>query len=206
MSQYVITISRQFGSGGRHIGHTLSEELGISCYDKAIIQMAAEKSGLSAGYIEKTEESIPSTFLFNLKYTAYSAFDSMNYYEVPMTDKMFQAQTDVITEIAGHESCIIVGRCADYILRDKPNLFKIFIMADMPERIKRAVESHNLTGDKIEERIRKIDKSRSNYYKYYTGRNWADMSNYDLIINSSCAGEYGAVALIKTLLHSKGQI
>ena len=198
----VITISREFGSGGRSIGEKLANELGISFYDRAIIQMAAEKSGLSPGYIERSEESIPSPFLLNLNYTAYSSFDPMNHFETSMNDKVFQAQFAVITEVASEGNCVIVGRCADYILRNEPKLCRVFVHADMPDRIKRAAETYPLSEDKLEDRIRKIDKSRANYYKYYTNQAWADMRNYDLIINTSHAGIDGAVDAVKALIHS----
>ena len=199
----VITISREFGSGGRKIGEKLAKELGINFYDRALIQLAAEKSGLSPGYIERSEENVPSPFLLNLNYTAYSSFDPVNRFEASMNDKVFQAQFAVIMEVAAQGSCVIVGRCADYILHNNPKIYKVFIHADMQDRIKRAAEEYNLPVDRIEERIRKIDKSRANYYKYYTNQTWANMHNYDLAINSSRSGIDGAVETIKALVNSK---
>ena len=200
MDKYIITISREYGSGGRHIGELLAKELGIPFYDKEIIQMAAEKSGMSADFIEKSDESIPNTFLHNLKYSAYSSYDSISYYDTPVTDKVFLAQSAVIKELASRGNCVIVGRCAHYILRNEPDLVTIFIRAVLEDRIRHAVEHYGLSPQKAAERIKKIDKSRINYYKYYTSRQWGNIENYDLVVNSSFTGIKGAVAVIKTML------
>jgi cytidylate kinase len=206
MSDFTLTISREYGSGGRQVGEKLAEALGIGFYDKSIIKMAAEKSGLSPDYIEKSEESIPNTFLFNLKHSAFSNFDSVSFYETPTSDKMFLAQSSVIKEIAARESCVIVGRCADYILRDQPGTVRVFIHADTAERTTRAVESYNLPGENAAASIKRIDKNRSNYYKYYTNRLWGDFRNYDLAVNTSFTGIEGAAEVIKTLLSTRGLI
>jgi len=196
----VITISREYGSGGRQIGELLAKELDIPFYDKEIIQMAAEKSGMSAGFIEKSDESIPNTFLHNLKYSAYSSYDSISYYDTPVTDKVFLAQSSVIKELAAQGSCVIVGRCASYILRNESNLVRVFIRGMLEDRIRRAVEQYDLPQQNATDRIRRIDKSRINYYKYYTSRQWGNIENYDMIVNTSFTGIDGAVAVIKTML------
>lgn len=206
MSNYVITISREFGSGGRKIGEKLSSDLGIGCYDKSIIKMAADKSGLSPKYIEKAEEAIPSPFLHNLKYSAFSLYDSMAIYETPTNDKMFLAQSDVIKEIADSESCVIIGRCADYVLRDAPNVVKLFITGHLEDRVARSVNEYELKDANPTATVKKTDKSRANYYKYYTNRSWGDYTNFDLVLNTSCMSIDAAVDIVKTLLKHRGLI
>ena len=200
MDKFVITISREYGSGGRLIGDLLAKELGVPFYDKEIIHMAAEKSGMSAGFIEKSDESIPSTFLHNLKYSAYSSYDSVSFYDTPITDKVYLAQSAVLKELAAEQSCVIAGRCADYILRDEPGLVTIFVRGKFDHRVNYAVENYGLDQNKAAEKVKKIDKSRMNYYRYYTSRQWGSVDNFDLVVNSSFTGVKGAVAVIKTML------
>jgi len=205
MEKFVIAISREYGSGGRHIGELLANDLGIPFYDKEIIHMAAEKSGMSPGYIEKSDESIPNAFLHNLKYSAYTSYDSIALYDTPVTDKVFLAQSAVLKELASRGSCVIVGRCADYVLRDEPGLVTIFVRGTLEDRVKFAVLNYNLPTEKAVERIRRIDKSRTNYYKYYTSRQWGSIDNFDLVINTSFTGVEGAVEIIKTMMKNKGR-
>ena len=203
MEKLIITISREYGSGGRDIGESLASELGIPFFDKDIIQMVAEKSGLSAGFIEKSDENLPNTFLHNLKYSAYSTYDAISFYDTPVTDKVFLAQSAVIKDLAAQGSCVIVGRCADYILREEPGLVTTFIRGRLEDRVARAVERYGLPNEKPAEKIRKIDKSRTNYYKYYTNRQWGSIDNFDLAVNTSFTGIEGAVAVILTMLRHK---
>ena len=202
-NKFIITISREFGSGGMRVGELLAKELDIPFYDKAIINMAADKSGLSAGFIEKSDENIPSGFFHNLKYASYSSFDTVSYYDAPVTDKVFFAQSSVIKEIAAQGSCVIVGRCADYILRGEPELVRVFIRGSLDDRVRRAVERYDLPGEKAADKIRKIDKRRANYYNYYTSREWGSLDNFDLVINTSFTGVNGAVAVIKSMLNER---
>jgi cytidylate kinase len=167
--------------------------------------MAAEKSGMSAGFIEKSDESIPNTFLHNLKYSAYSSYDSMSFYETPVTDKVFLAQSAVIKELAAQGSCVIVGRCADYILRDDPALVTVFVRSSLADRVSYAVDHYDLSPHHATDRVKKIDKSRTNYYKYYTSRQWGNIDNFDLTINTSFTGINGAVAILKTMLTEKSK-
>ena len=200
MKKTIITISREYGSGGRYIGELLAKDLDIPFYDKEIIHMVSEKSGLSAGFIEKSDEHLPNTFLHNLKYSAYSTFDSISFYDTPVTDKVFLAQSSVIKELAAQGSCVIVGRCAGYILRDEHGLVSVFIRGKLEDRVRHAVEHYDLSPENATERIKKIDKSRTNYYKYYTNRQWGSIEHYDLAVNTSFTGINGAVAVIKTML------
>jgi len=206
MSNLVITISREYASGGRDIGTKLAEELNIDYYDKEIIQMVSEKSGLSADFLEKSDEKISSTFFHNLQYSAYSGFDTLAYYDTPVPDKVFIAQSEIIRGLALRSDCIIVGRCADYILREDPGILRVFIRADMDDRIRRAVNVYGLSEQKIAENIKKIDKSRANYYKFYTSMRWGESEHYDLVINTSFSGIDGAVETIKAMVKAKGLI
>ena len=206
MDKCIITISREYGSGGRHIGELLAKEFDIPFYDREIISMAAERSGMSPGFIEKSDESIPNTFLHNLKYSTYSSYDAVTFYDTPITDKVFLAQSSVIKDLAAQGSCVIVGRCAHYILRNDPALVAIFIRGMFEDRVRHAVEHYGIPQQNADERIRKIDKSRINYYKYYTNRQWGSIKNYDLVVNSSLTGIEGAVAVIKTMLLEKYKV
>ena len=188
MDKFIIAISREFGSGGRLIGEKLATRLGIEFYDKTIIQMAAERSGLSYKFIEQNEENISNSLLFNFPAaTSYTNFKTAAYFDTPVNDKTFLAQTDVIRELAKN-NCVIVGRCASYVLRDDPSLVRIFITADFDDRVRRSVEEYSFPSEAADEKIKKIDKSRANYYKYYTGQPWGNMHNYDLVVNTSFTG------------------
>ena len=206
MDKCIVTISREYGSGGRYIGELLAKELEIPYYDKEIIHMAAEKSGMSPGFIEKSDESITSTFLHNLKYSAYSSYDTVSYYDTPITDKVFLAQSSVIKELAAKGSCVIVGRCAHYILRSDPDLISIFIRGALEDRVRHAIELYGLQEQNSVEKIKRIDKSRKNYYKYYTSRQWGNIDYYDLVVNTSFTGIDGAVAVIKAMLLERKRV
>ena len=204
MDKYVITVSREFGSGGSLIGEKLAERLGVVCYDRSLIQLAAEKSGLSYDFIRQNEELTTNSLLFNITAaTSFSNFRTTAFFDTPVNDKAFFAQAEVIRDRA-HNNCVIVGRCADYILQDLPELVRIYITGRFKDRVQRAIEEYQLPCDEAEEHVRKIDKCRGNYYKYYTGRVWGDIQNYDLVVNTSFAGIDGAVDVILTMLREKG--
>jgi cytidylate kinase len=202
MDKYIITISREFGSGGRLIGEKLAARLGVEFYDKSIIQLAAERSGLSYKFIEQNEDNVTNSLLFNIS-AATSFAQAATYFDTPVNDKAYIAQSEVIRELSKN-SCIIVGRCADYILRDDPALVRIFVTADLDDRVRRAVEEYNMPSVTAAEKIKKLDKNRANYYKYYTGQPWGSIRNYDLILNTSFTGILGAVSIIQTMLEEKG--
>ncbi len=204
MDKYIITISREFGSGGRKIGEELAKRLGVECYDKSLIQMAAKKSGLSYEFIKQNEENAVNSLLYNITAaTSFSNFRSTAFFDTPVNDRAFFAQAEAIRDIA-KKSCVIIGRCADYILQDEPGLVRIYITGKFEDRVRRSVEKYSFEPEGAEERIKKIDKSRSNYYKYYTGRVWGNIQNYDLVINSSFTSIDGTVAVILTMLKEKG--
>jgi len=203
MTNFLLTISREHGSGGRLVGKAVADDLKIPFYDDEIRTLTAQKSGLSQDFIAKSAESLPNRFLHNLNYSAYSSYDSISFYDIPATDKLFLAQSEVIKELAAKGSCVIIGRCADFVLREEPNLIKIMIRGETEDRIRSAVDNYGLSPEKAGERLKKIDKARTNYYKYYTNRRWGDLNNFDLVINTSFTGIEGAAAIIKTMLDTK---
>lgn len=175
----VITVSREYGSGGRYVARLIADKLGIKFYDKDFITRLAEETGFTESYIEENEQKRSS--LANLDQEGSTGLST--------SDELFIQESNLIKKIASEESCVIVGRCADYILKDNDNTVKIFIYSNEPDKIDRAVNFYGLEKEKAKKEIRKIDKLRSNHYKYYTGREWKDYSNYDICINSD---KYGA--------------
>ena len=173
--KYVITIGREYGSGGRFIGKLLAEKLGIPFYDNELLIKAAEESGLSESVFKNYDEKRDGVFTSGLG--IYS-------YDLTLGQKVFLAQFDSIKKIAAEESCVIVGRCADYVLKDHPNLISIFITAPMSDKIKRAVDYYGVNPNKAQSIIHKTDKKRKSYYNFYTDKDWGKASNYDLCINS----------------------
>lgn len=200
MDNLIVTVSREFGSGGRQVGKKLAEELGINYYDKVILALASEKSGLPKEYIERIEEQASSSFLFNLSMNAINTPDFFYQYDVPASDRAYFAQTAAIKELAEKESCVIVGRCADYILRENKNCLRVFIHASKPTRLTRLVDEYGIAEKEAKDRLDKMDKGRANYYKHYTGERWGQTDSYDLAINTDVCGIDGAVKVIKTMV------
>ena len=203
MAFSIITISREFGTGARLIGREVAALLNYGYYDRALIEMAAEKSGLSEEFIERTEEKASNSFLFNLATAAYLASDVTAEYTVPANDQAFMVQSDVIRDIARSSNGVIVGRCADFVLKDHPRLLRVFIYANKEDRINRIVNEYGQDPKNAESVLAKIDKGRANYHKFYTGTNWRSMDNYDLCINTSHTGIQGAVMAIKACAEEK---
>ena len=189
----VITISREYGSGGRYIGKLVAEKLGIQLYDKQFVEKLAEDTGLSEKYIEDNEQK--RTFLEILNNGYYSGLNN--------SDDLFIKESELIKEVADKESCVIVGRCADFILKDKENILKIFIDSSLQDKINRATEYYNLDKNKAQKEIKRINKLRANHYKYYTERDWKNPSNYDICINSDSLGIENAANLICELVNKK---
>ena len=206
MKRCIIAISRDFGSGGRFICEKLANALNIPCYDKALIQITAEKSGLSPKYIEQSEETAPSSFLYNIAVSSYSNPRYSGWSDTHTNDRTFFAQSAAIRELAEAGSCVIVGRCADYILRSDPDLVRVFVCGALEDRIQRGILYHGLDSKNAEDRIKKIDRNRANYYKYYTGKPWGDPHLYDIIINTSFTADDDAVEFIKSSLKIKGYL
>ena len=188
MEQYVITISRQFGSMGRSIAKELSENLGIEFLDRDIVEATAKRMGLPVSVISDEEESMKSTF-FRRQYPLGMGMSSLK-------DEIFYTQKNIIRDFAAKGSCIIVGRCADYALADEPHCLNIFIRSNMDDRIKRISERLNVTENKAKDIIKKKDKERSSYYNYYTSKKWGDARSYDLCLNTSQISVEDSIELI----------
>lgn len=200
MDNLVVTISREFGSGGREIGKRLAEDMGINYYDKVILALASEKSGISQEYIDRMEEQASSSFLFNLSMSSINTPDFFYQYDVPASDRAFFAQTATIKELSKKESCVIVGRCSDYILREQKNCLKVFVSSSRAERLKRLISEHDITEKEANDRLTKMDKGRANYYKHYTGERWGQANRFDLALNADITGIDGAVEIIKKMI------
>lgn len=193
----IITIGRQYGSAGREIGRLVADELGIKCYDKELLKKAAKESGLCEEIFENHDEKPTNSFLYSLVMDTYSmSYNTSPFVDMPLNHKVFLAQFDTIKKIADSESCVMVGRCADYALSDYPNCISLFIYADMDSRIRRIAGIYSLTDAKAKEIILKTDKSRESYYNYYSSKRWGQASSYDLCINSSKLGIQGTKELI----------
>ena len=206
MGNLIITISREFGSGGRKIGEKLAQQLSIPFYDKEILQRTAEKSGLSQDFIANAESHTRKSFLFSIATAPYSDMKFSYQYETPVTDQAYFAQSQVIRELAEANNCVIVGRCADYILREEEKLLRIFIVASSDDRLRRVVDEYGMEEKDASSKIKKADKARASYVRHYTGEEWGDVKNYDLVINTSYSGIDGAVEIIKSALRAKGYV
>ncbi|MBQ8852064.1 MAG: cytidylate kinase-like family protein [Oscillibacter sp.] len=205
MTKYVISISREFGSGGRLIGRKLATKLGIPCFDRTIIQKTAEKSGLSPEFIARAEERARSRFHWTIAPLGVGA-PTFTTQSIPVSHQAFFAQAEVIRELADQGPCVIVGRCSDYVLDDRPECVKVFIHADMPSRIERSVNEYDVPAENASTYINQMDRGRANYYNYYTGHTWGDMRLYDLTINSTTTGIDGAVELIAAMLRHREEL
>jgi len=192
----VITISREYGSGGRYIGRLIADKLGIKLYDKDFIIKLAESTGLSEEYIENNEQKRNLLDILNNGY--YSGMNN--------SDELFIKESEMIKKIADEESCVIIGRCSDFILRDRDNVVKVFVYSNMENKIKRATEFYNMDEKKARKEIERRDKLRANHYKYYTEKNWADSSNYDICINSDYLGVEKSADLICDIVKQKEKI
>ncbi|MCR5747892.1 MAG: cytidylate kinase-like family protein [Lachnospiraceae bacterium] len=193
----VITIGRQFGSGGREIGQKVASEFGIKCYDKELLARAAKDSGLCEEVFEHHDEVPTNSFLYNLVMDTYSfGYNSSAYVDMPVSHKVFLAQFETIKKLADEEPCIIVGRCADYALAGRDNLIRIFISADEQTKTQRIMERFNLSEQQAKDMCVKKDKQRRSYYDYYSSKKWGNVNTYDLSINSSVLGLDGTAELI----------
>lgn len=184
--KHTITISRQFGSGGREIGEALAKKLGITFYDKELISLAAKESGIDPTVFENVDERATNSLLYSLSMGLYSfgnGFSSMG--DLPVNDQLYILQHKIIKKLAADGPCVFIGRCADYVLRDKKNVCDIFIYADLDYRVDRAVKIKGVDPARAEQAVNKTDKTRANYYSFYSGKKWGRVENYDLCINST---------------------
>ncbi|MBE5847225.1 MAG: cytidylate kinase-like family protein [Lachnospiraceae bacterium] len=193
----VITIGRQFGSGGREIGELLAKKLNIAYYDKELLSRAASESGFCEEMLQNHDERPTNSFLYNLVMDSYSfGYNASSFVDMPISQKVFLAQFDTIKKIAGEGPCVIVGRCADYALADNKNCLHIFISADEESKIKRICARHDVSAKEARDMMLKKDKQRQSYYNYYSSKKWGRADSYDLCINSSVLGIVGTVNLI----------
>ena len=206
MAKRIITISREFGSGGKQVGIKLAERLGIKLYDKELLQKAAKESGFCEEIFENHDEKPTNSFLYSLVMDTYSGggYSSAPFLDMPLNHKIFLAQFDAIKKIAENESCVIVGRCADYALSGNPDCINIFIHADINDRAKNISKRMNITESKAKDMALKQDKQRASYYNYYTSKKWGDSRSYDMTLNTSKLTIDQCVDLIIQFSNMKG--
>lgn len=196
----IITIGRQFGSGGHEIGRRLAKRLGFKLYDKELLKLQAQQSGIAEKVLETYDESPTSSLLYSIVMDVYP---SMNYVGNSLNQQVYQAQYDSISKLKDEGNCIIVGRGADYILRDYPNLVSVFIHADIEERARRVAEFEKISVDKAKDIINKADKKRASFYNFQTEKKWGQASSYSLCIDSGALGYDGSVELIRQFVELK---
>lgn len=202
MQNYTITIARGYGSGGKTIGKMLAEELGVTFYDRELLRMASDESGINEQLFGKADEKLKSTMLFKAARKVYKGelIPPDRRDDFVSNDNLFNYQAKVIKELSKEETCVVVGRCADYVLKDQKNVLKIFVHAPLEDCITTLLGMTSLTRKEAEKKILKTDKDRAAYYKYYTGRDWDDAKNYDLCLNSSELGFEKCVEIIKAYM------
>ena len=203
----IITVTRQYGSGGHEIGKALAEKLGIGFYDKELISIAAKESGVSPELFAKADEKAANSLLYSLStglYTYGNGFSTGSMGDLPINDKLYILQHKIIKEKAEKETFVVVGRCADYILREKDNVVSVFIYADIDARVKRAVARNEIQPSPAKQAVQKADKDRANYYSFYSGQKWGSPENYDLCINSTKLSTEQAVSIIENYIDILG--
>ena len=189
MSELVITIGRENGSGGREVGRILSETLGIPCYNSQIISETAKKAGLTEKDVEKKEEKDDGNII--------------SYWGIPSANPLFATQSEIITDLASKGSCIFIGRCADHVLGGRDDVVRVFIHAPIGARILRSAERNGISEKEAYERIRKNDSERASYYQRYTGKLWGAVGNYDLTLNTGMIGTDGAAEIIMDFIKKR---
>lgn len=193
MSRKIITITRQYGSGGREIGEQLAQKLGIEFYDNKLLDLAAESSGIHKNHFRDNDEKRTNSFLYLLS-TTYGQGG------IPFDDTLFFAQLNTIQKIASEQDCVIIGRCADYALRDFTGVINLFVSAPFEYRVKRAIEVYGIEEKHAENYVKRIDKQRTSYYNYYTDKRWGQPQNYQLCLDSSVLGIDGSVKLAEDFI------
>lgn len=200
----IVTIGRQYGSGGKEIGRRLAEVLGVPFYDEELAEAAAESANVHPDVAKSADEKATNSFLYSL--IAGGGLRGVNdaiQYEMPVNDKVFINQSKYIKEIAKNGGCVIVGRCADYVLDGNPNLFRVFLFSDMESKKKRIMELYGMTEKQAKDAIVKTEKTRRTYYNYYTDRTWGDMASYDLCLNVGKIGIDETIEIIKDYIIKK---
>ena len=200
----IITIARQYGSGGHDIGEKLAEELKIPFYDKELLERAAKDSGFCQEIFENYDEKPTNSFLYSLVMDTYSmGHSTAAFAEMPLNHKIFLAQFNALKDIAKEGPCVIVGRCADYALADFPNVVNVYLYADMQSRIARIARRHDVTDAKAKDLIQKTDKGRASFYNYYTNKKWGEATGYDLCLNTASLGIDGSIHMIREFVAYK---
>jgi len=201
MDHIVITISRHYGSGGKTVGQMLAKELGINCYDRNIMRLASDESGIAESMFGEVDEKLKNSPIFNISRNVYKGQlfppESDDFIS---NDNLFNYQAKVIREVAKEESCVIIGRCADFVLKDMPNVISVFVHAPKDFCFEKAIEKNGGSEKEVEKLIAKTDKYRAEYYSHYTGKQWNDARNYDLCIDSSKLGFEKCVEEIKAYI------
>ncbi len=201
MGNYLVTIARQYGSGGREVGRQLAALTGYPFYDNEMITIAAEKSGLSSDVLADADEKAASSLLYTLAVGSSPFSRNMGHLNVPLNDRLFLLQSEIIRELAADgKGAVIVGRCADYVLSGKPNLVRVYITAPFDCRVRTVMDRHDLTEAKAKDLIIRTDKRRANYYSYYTGEKWGKADKYDLVVSTDRLGLDASARLIRDYL------
>ena len=197
----IITIGRQYGSGGREVGETLARELGIHFYDKNILRMNSDESGIKESYFYLADEKAGNKLLYRIINSLKPELREPSFgSDVVSADNLFRFQSEVIRKLAAEESCVIIGRCAEYLLKGTEGLLRVYVYADMDYRIRRITRLGYYEPDEVAKNIRRMDKERREYHRYYTGLDWEDLNNYDLLVNTGTLGIDGAVRVIRDCL------
>lgn len=201
----IVTIGRQYGSGGSEIGKRLAQMLDIHCYDKNILRMNSSESGIKESYFHLADERAGNKLLYKIISGLVPEQGAPSFgADLVSADNLFRFQSEVIRKLAAEESCVFIGRCADYVLEGKEGLVRIFLYADMEARVERIREKKLFEEKEILKNIRRIDKERRDYHRYYTGRSWEDVENYDLMMNTAKLGVDGTVDAILGYLRNRG--
>ncbi len=207
MEHYVITIARGYGSGGRTIGKLLAKELGIPYYDRELLRLASDESGINEELFAKADESLKQSLLYKIARKEYKGeLIPPDREDFVSNDNLFTYQAKVIRDLAAEGPCVLIGRCADYVLRDCPNVIRLFIHAPMENCIERVRGILHGNDKELEKQIQAIDKRRAAYYKYYTGREWTDAGNYDLCLNTQDMDFETCVEIAKAYLEIRKEI
>ena len=198
MANTIVTIGRQFGSNGRIIGEKLAEIMGVKCYDKQLIKEAAKQSGMWEDFLDNMDEKPTNSFLYSVVMDPYSymPFDNGQNFGMNINQKAFMATYETIKNIADRESCVIIGRCSNYVLREYDNVLSVFIYAPLEVRIDTVMKRFNLTEKQARDQISKEDKARAAYFNFYTAYKWGKNESYDILIDSSRLGPDGTAQLI----------
>ena len=206
MPEYVITIARGFGSGGKTIGKLLAERLDIDYYDNDLIRLASEESGINLELFGKADERVKMNLFKRYNRSYGSKLIPPDSDEFVSTDNLFNYQAKIIRELADKQNCIIIGRCGDYILKDNPRVIRLYVYADRKTCIKNVTDRYDVSPKEAHERIVSLDRARAAYYKYYTGKNWEDVNNYDLCLNTSKISFDKAVDIIVDYMKQMGYL